>query len=188
MAFSYLIGWSNHNKYYYGARWARGCSPSDLWTTYFTSSKHVKAFREQYGEPDIVQVRKVFECVDRCRDYEGRVLRRLNVLHEDKWLNKSVNGRFLPTGPQTKEHIANRVASFKKTMKGKGTRSGAKHTPEAIEKMRQAQLGKPKSPEHIANMRNRPQDTKSLTCPHCGKTGDYKNMKRWHMDRCKYIN
>ena len=85
----------------------------------------------------------------------------------------------------TAEHIANRVASFKKTMAGKGTRTGKKHSPESLEKMRQAQLGIPKSEEHKKAMRNRPQDTARLTCPHCAKEGDYKNMKRWHMDNCK---
>lgn len=86
----------------------------------------------------------------------------------------------------TPEHIAKRVASFKKTMNGKGTRTGKKHTLESIEKMRQAHLGKPKTESHKQAMRSRPQDTLTLTCPYCDKTGDYKNMKRWHMDNCKH--
>jgi group I intron endonuclease len=85
----------------------------------------------------------------------------------------------------TPEHIANRIASFKRTMNGQGTMTGKKHSEESKEKMRQAQLGKPKSEEHKKAMRNRPQDTARLTCPHCGKEGDYKNMKRWHMNNCK---
>lgn len=47
-------------------------------------------------------------------------------------------------------------------------------------------IGRPKSESHKLSMKNRPQDTKTLTCPHCGKIGDYKNMNRWHMDRCKH--
>lgn len=186
MAYTYLIGWSKHDKFYYGARWAKDCLPDDLWNTYFTSSKHVKAFRKEHGEPDVIQVRKVFNDVDKCKLHERKALEKLDVLNNDKWLNKNINGMFLPTGPCTKEHIANRVASFKKAMKGKGTRTGMKNTPEHIEKTRQGLLGKPKSAEHIANMRKRLQDTTTLTCPHCDKTGDYKNMKRWHMDRCKH--
>lgn len=96
---------------------------------------------------------------------------------------KQMKGRKL-----TPDHVANRVASFKKTMAGKGTRTGMKHTPESIEKMRQAQLGVPKSEEHKKAMRSRPQDTMRLTCPYCSKEGDYKNMKRWHMDNCKIKN
>jgi hypothetical protein len=52
--------------------------------------------------------------------------------------------------------------------------------------MRLAQKGRPKSDAHKEAMKLRPQDTKILTCPHCGKTGDYKNMKRWHMENCKH--
>ena len=31
------------------------------------------------------------------------------------------------------------------------------------------------------NLSNKP----IVTCPHCGKTGDNSNMKRWHFDNCK---
>jgi hypothetical protein len=68
------------------------------------------------------------------------------------------------------------------TMFGKpGTFTGRKHKPETIEKMK-----KPKSKTAILAFKNRPQDTMILTCPHCNKIGDYKNMKRWHMDKCKF--
>lgn len=181
-SYTYLIGWSKQNKFYYGARWAKDCSPVDLWKTYFTSSKHVKQYRQQYGEPDIVQVRKTFSEVNKCRLYEQKVLQRLNVLNNDKWLNKNINGRFLPYGPQTEAHkLARSVA-----LKGHAPSFNKKHSKESLEKMRLAQLGKPKSPEHILSMRNRYQDTTRLTCPHCGKEGDYKNMKRWHMDKCRH--
>ena len=186
MAYTYQIGWTQHNKFYYGGRWAKDCSPDDLWNSYFTSSEHVKAFRAEHGEPDVIQIRKVFNDADECKLHENKVLKKLNVLNNDKWLNKNINGMFLPNGLQTAEHTANRVASFKLSMQGRGTRTGMKNTPEHIEKNRQAMLGKSKSAEHIASMRKRPQDTTTLTCPHCDKTGDYKNMNRWHMDRCKH--
>ena len=183
--FTYIIGWSEHQKFYYGARWAKGCSPDDLWNTYFTSSKHVKSFRNIHGDPDIIEVRKIFSDVEKCRLYEQKCLRRLGVLKKDQWLNKNINGAFLPLR-QTEEHKQNKVASFKKTMQGRPTFTKGKHSAESLEKMRLAQLGKPKSPEHIAAMRNRPQDTQRLVCPHCQKEGDYKNMMRWHMGRCRH--
>lgn len=52
-------------------------------------------------------------------------------------------------------------------------------------KVSESLKGKKKSETHKQNMRLRPQDTTLLTCPHCEKVGDYKNMKRWHMDHCK---
>ena len=86
---------------------------------------------------------------------------------------------------QTAEHIAKRSAAMKASDKVGKAWIGRKHTPEAIEKTRQANLGRKRSEEQVAKMKNRPQDTMRLNCPHCGKEGDYKNMKRWHMDNCK---
>jgi len=42
--YTYLIGWTSTNKYYYGVRFAKNCNPSELFITYFTSSKHVKNY------------------------------------------------------------------------------------------------------------------------------------------------
>ena len=91
MSYTYLIGWSNHNKYYYGVRFAKNCNPKELWVSYFTSSKHVKLFREQYGEPNIIEIRKTFLDANSARLWEVKVLKRLNVVMQDKWLNKTDN-------------------------------------------------------------------------------------------------
>lgn len=29
--YTYLIGWSSHNKFYYGVRYAKGSNPNELW-------------------------------------------------------------------------------------------------------------------------------------------------------------
>jgi len=39
LPYTYLIGWSNLNTWYYGRRTSKNCHPSDLWQKYFTSSK-----------------------------------------------------------------------------------------------------------------------------------------------------
>ena len=31
--YTYLIGWKDQEKYYYGVRFAKGCEPKDLWVT-----------------------------------------------------------------------------------------------------------------------------------------------------------
>lgn len=62
--YTYLIGWTEHNKWYYGVRFAKNCHPNELWKTYFTSSKHVISFRNTFGEPDIINVRKTFKDVN----------------------------------------------------------------------------------------------------------------------------
>jgi hypothetical protein len=88
---------------------------------------------------------------------------------------------------QSKEHALKKYESAKKNNGGISPFSftGRTHKDESKQKSRIAMLGKPKSDSHKQSMRNRPQDTKTLTCPHCEKIGDYKNMNRWHMDRCK---
>lgn len=95
--YTYLIGWSQHNKWYYGCRYAKKCRPSDLWYTYFTSSREIEQIREIYGEPDVKEVRRCFygeNAVDRCRRWEHKVLKRLNVTKNDKWINKTDNKAF----------------------------------------------------------------------------------------------
>jgi hypothetical protein len=90
--FTYLIGWSDHNVWYYGLHWKKNCVPSDLWKTYFTSSKYVKKFRKQYGEPDHVEIRKIFNSVNQAIEWESDILRKLKVTQKpNKWLNRSDN-------------------------------------------------------------------------------------------------
>jgi len=86
--YTYLIGWSAHNVWYYGRRTGTGCHPSDLWDSYFTSSKWVKQFRQLHGEPDVVEVRRVFASSEQARRWENKVLTRLNAAKDDRFLNK----------------------------------------------------------------------------------------------------
>ena len=65
--YTYLIGWSDLNTYYYGVRFAKRCKPADLWNPYKTSSKHVKKFIELHGDPDIIQVRRVFDSAEKAK-------------------------------------------------------------------------------------------------------------------------
>jgi hypothetical protein len=90
--YTYLVGWSTINKYYYGVRFAKNCNPLDFWVTYFTSSKEVKLLREQIGEPDIIEVRKTFQSKDQAFKWEQTVLKRLNVPFNERWLNRNVGG------------------------------------------------------------------------------------------------
>ena len=93
--YTYLIGWSKLNKWYYGSRCAKktnclyesGCHPDDFWVTYHTSSDVVTAFREEHGEPDVREIRKTFSNADDAKAWEHRILQRMNVVKNDKWLN-----------------------------------------------------------------------------------------------------
>lgn len=93
-SYTYLIGWSSLGKWYYGVRYANKVEPElDLWGKYFTSSKIVKAMRKEHGEPDVVQVRRKFDDPEQARAWEERVLRRMNCVKSDSWLNQCIGGK-----------------------------------------------------------------------------------------------
>lgn len=89
--YTYLIGWSKLNTYYYGIRYAKNCNPNDLWNPYKTSSKYVKKYIEDNGEPDIIQIRKIFTDVKIAQNWEHKVLKRLRVVYRQDFLNKTDN-------------------------------------------------------------------------------------------------
>jgi hypothetical protein len=139
--YTYCIGWTENNVSYYGVRYAKNCHPSDLWVTYFTSSKFVKIQREQYGEPDIIQIRKTFgDNPEKAKLWEDKVLRRLDVINKDKWLNKTKNDSFKGThfawnDGLTKETCLILLKTSKKISK---TRKGQKASEETKQKMKES--------------------------------------------------
>jgi hypothetical protein len=74
-----------------------GCHPDDLWKTYFTSSKVVAKYRMEYGEPDVIKIRKTFNTKLAAIEWEEKVLKRLNVLKNSKWINNNVAGGIVLT-------------------------------------------------------------------------------------------
>jgi len=99
--YCYLIGWTAHNIWYYGKRSAKHCLPSDLWVKYKTSStgprrldgSHtVESFTTEYGEPDRIEVRKIFNDVQECSKWETRFLRKVNAAKNPIFLNRSSGG------------------------------------------------------------------------------------------------
>lgn len=90
--YTYLIGWSKLNWWYYGAEYGhvtKTANPSNLWTKYFTSSKEVAIVRDMYGEPDVIQIRHKFNNEESCKEWEQKVLKRMHVVDNNKWLNKT---------------------------------------------------------------------------------------------------
>lgn len=85
----YAIGWTQHDRWYLGIRYGKGCNPSDLWRSYFTSSKAVAEFRTAYGEPDHVEVlfTGTMQAVYRA---EQEALLTYQLCRDNRWLNKGV--------------------------------------------------------------------------------------------------
>lgn len=112
MAYTYRLKWSNTNMNYYGVRYAKNCKPSDLWNTYFTSSKHVKNYVKQYGDPDIIEIRKEFDSINEARNWENKVLKRLKVIKRNDYLNKTDNISIINT-IETNRKTAERMRVLK---------------------------------------------------------------------------
>ena len=159
--YTYLIGWSRHDLWYYGVRWAKGCDPSDLWSTYFTSSNRVAAKRAELGEPDVIKVQKVFSEGSAARGWEERVIRRMNCVRSPRWLNMGNGGKhFLIPYPFKDSHRqklseARQGKSFgphseQTRAKIGAARVGIPRSEEVKAKLRAANLGKAISPDAIA--------------------------------------
>jgi hypothetical protein len=137
--YTYIIGWSKHNRFYYGVRYSKNSNPKELWKTYFTSSKHVLQFRQIYGEPDIIDIRKTFDNVNKARLWENTVLRRLKVIEKDIWINKTDN---LSIDPISAQIGAKKPKSDEFKKKCRDNRLGKKLNEDTKEKIRQKALGR----------------------------------------------
>lgn len=90
--YTYFIGWSKHNIYYYGRQTRIGCDPTKFWKSYFTSSHYVAEYRSLHGEPDIIEIRKIFgENYVKCSNWETTVLTKLNCAKSPMFLNRTNN-------------------------------------------------------------------------------------------------
>lgn len=157
MPYTYHIYHKPTKMHYYGARWKPGCTPDDLWITYFTSCKRVHKLIEEYGTQSFeVRVRKTFSSKKECLDWEQKVLKRLKVKTNPKWINIAIgkptmlgkkhseetkNKMRKPKGPWSEErkaawslHMKEMCASGKVKIP---TTLGYKHTPETLEKFKQ---------------------------------------------------
>lgn len=104
--FIYVIGWTDLNIWYLGARYARGTQPLDLWTTYFTSSKLVQQLRSDWSEPDY------FECwetedSDQARTWEIELIKGLELHKDSRWLNRGCFKTY-HASPEEKSAMMNR--------------------------------------------------------------------------------
>lgn len=214
--YTYLIGWSSFNKWYYGVRYAKGCHPKDLWVTYFTSSRHVKQFRESHGEPDIIQIRKTFNNFAEALTWEEKVLKRMNVASENKWINVTHNRGFPPINELPIEIQKRRSKLISESHKNRKYPVGRIATEETKEKIRKSQkkawesYGKKeyesRCEKYKIGHKNISQNTRSkqvekrretinskpdIVCPYCGKAAKAhaaSAMSRHHFDNCKNID
>ena len=118
MPYTYRISWTEHDVHYYGVRLTPNSHPEDdLWNSYFTSSKYVNQFRDNFGEPDIIEIRRVFDNKEDAVQWEQKVLCRLKVRINSRWINRydtSYKGSLGPKGPQSESHKKARSNAIRK--------------------------------------------------------------------------
>lgn len=118
--FTYHLYHKPTGQHYYGVRYKKGCSPDELWVSYFSSSPIVHQLIEQYGKDSFVPtVRKVFKSVNEAILYETRFLTKVNAQNNTKWLNRH-NGRADFVGPHShseisKEKIRSKIKGIKRS-------------------------------------------------------------------------
>lgn len=93
----YLIGWSELSMWYIGSRTGKNCTPADLWVKYFTSSKYVKEFVEDHGDPDIIYIIDTFSSIKECKEMETDLLIFFDGENSINFLNRK-NGNALWDG------------------------------------------------------------------------------------------
>lgn len=133
---------SKEKRWYIGSKYAKGCSPKDLWNSYFTSSNVVKNLLKEYGVLSFTtKIVKTFDDVTEARDYEEKLIRRammkgLRLGHE--LLNKSM--------PNSKWPVTTGIAP-----PNKGKKYEDYLDPEHLAKVKLA-ISKPKEPESMKKM------------------------------------
>lgn len=107
----------------------------------------------EHGLPNVVNIRKTFKDSISSRKWENKVLRRLNVVSENKWINKTDN---ISISPEVCAYKHTTEIRIKKSL----SHIGKKHSEKTRQKMSDSQKGKPrlylkgkKRPEHSLLMK-----------------------------------
>jgi len=207
--FTYRIYCRPTGQYYYGSRYSKHCHPSQLWKTYYTSSKVVKQLILEHGEDAFdVKITKTFESKELAREWEYRFLCKVKASVNKQWLNQhNGDGNFLNKGglKLSEEHrkkisnanLGKAKPGTAKAMEGNTHNKGKKFSEESRAKCSTSKLGNTNrlGVKHSDEMKQLISERtskalkgipkKTITCPHCNKTGGAGNMKRYHFDNCK---
>ena len=177
VAFTYLIKCIPENTFYYGVKYAINSHPKDLWKTYFTSSKYVHNLIEKYGSDQFeYEIRKTFDDIDKARRWERTVIKRMNMVYDERFINKSCPGEDFGFQTGTNNPMSN--PDIKKKMIINRTKSliknhGVDHNSKLESFRKNSSLSMSKTNSTI------------VKCPHCSKSGGHINMKRYHFNNCK---
>lgn len=141
------------------------------------SKKYKSIWKEELiNNPDLFKTKIISQHNDRKSALEKELIlqKKLNVVKSPMYINMSLacpNGYFgMSTKgiPKSEEHKQN----ISKSRKGLSLSEYHKNS-----------MRKPKNKTDNMSFHNN--NKIIIECPHCGKSGQLPNMKRWHFDNCK---
>ena len=176
------------------------------------SPRLYNAIRKYGADSFRVETLHVFADQQSAFDMEGQLIKELNTQDDSIGYNVADGGeggvtpemaenisKALRGRKHSKEHVAKlpqNQKGFKPNLSEETRRKRAENARNRIvkdetrEKCRLIHLGKKKTPEQIAQMREvrlgKSYPAYEVECPHCGKTGSSRVMGRWHLDNCKH--
>ena len=192
--YCYHICWQQLGKHYYGVQYNKNANPEDLWVKYFTQQKVVKKYRIKYGDPDIIEVRKTFDSIEKACKWEQKVLKRLNVETNQNWLNKQKSGAMVKNkefgywkckvcGHETTENNkAQHVKYFCNTIKIKCQFCQKEYHASAIKNHEKYCQKNPNKIKIKRIIKNKPE---KIFCSYCEKYIDPGNYNQYHGEQCK---
>jgi len=119
-SYTYHLYHTPTQTHYYGARYRKGCNPSELWVDYFSSSPVVHKLIDEYGADSFVAtVRQTFDTREQAILWEAKFLSRVGAQHSDKWLNRH-NGADGFLGPHVcsdnaKDRIRSKITGIRRS-------------------------------------------------------------------------
>jgi hypothetical protein len=200
--FTYVLKFKPTEQYYYGVRYAVGCNPDNLWNTYFTSSDKIHELIDKFGKDSFTyKITKTFNSSKEAVEHEHKFLSRVNAMHNGKFINLSngQNSDFTNKGLITIYHELTDIETFHNPILPipKGFKPGfSKQHRASLSKVfmglipwnKEKQTGStgPCTESRKRNISNARLHTEKNICPHCNKSSDPGNYKRFHGDNCKH--
>ncbi len=155
--YTYRLIWTDSvtgipKMHYYGVRYAKNCHPNDLWVSYFTSSRYVTDYVKRFGNPTVIEIRKVFNTTDRIQkaiDWEKKVLVKLKAHLRDDYINKHAGSAINYSDPD----VIARIEYVNSLDATKQNRKRAAIEREQCPEKRKKRLERSTSPEAIEKRR-----------------------------------
>ncbi|UOL51157.1 hypothetical protein [Vibrio phage XZ1] len=169
--FVYEIRHTKTNRIYVGIH---SCDCEFLDTNYFGSGIHIKNAIRKHGKSEFTRrVIAEFDNREDAANLEAEIVTREFCESDDSYNIRTGGDTCFEHSSKTREVMSKSQSGDKNHFYGKT------HTAEAKNKIGKKNSIKLKGRELEANKL-------TATCPHCNKTAQLANMKRWHFDNCKH--